>query len=149
MSCIIGTNLIFRDFQGHVLDLASSTNPVTSFTRNIPPSPNQAWNIHPLFGNWGVATHVGLNPTTIQWISYDVSTGSPLNKQAIVTLNQTNALGFVVNCLNSTAATLTIGSPTGNALTAWQAQTGSSVSPITFQALTGRNEQAWGLESLD
>ncbi|KAJ7909439.1 hypothetical protein B0H13DRAFT_2330381 [Mycena leptocephala] len=147
MSCLTSSSVMLMDFQGHVLNLAGSVNPLISFTRNTPASANQAWiflSIVP--GTFSVASGANVTSGHIKFISYDISNPSPLFMQAIT--NTSNGITFDVNCVSSTTGTLT-DSLTRLALTAWQAESGSVPSPITYETLTGRPQQIWTFETLD
>ncbi|KAJ7920060.1 hypothetical protein B0H13DRAFT_2656527 [Mycena leptocephala] len=143
MSCMNcnSNNCVVRDFQGHVLTLARSVNPVTTSTQNIPTTQNQAWHLYQDHtGTWPVISHV-TGPRVL------AGTESPLNMQAIASL-QPGALQSDINlhCINTTAVLFTINTPAGPvALTAWEGPN----SPVTFSLLTTRSQQIWALESLD
>ncbi|KAJ6495062.1 hypothetical protein C8R45DRAFT_1072622 [Mycena sanguinolenta] len=147
MSCLTSSAFMLMDFQGHALDLAGAVNPIISFTPNNPPSANQAWiflSIVP--GTFSVASGTNVESGELQFISYDIASPTQTFMQAIA--NTSNGITFDVNCLSSTTGTLT-DSVTKLALTAWQAESGSVPSPITYDPLTGRPQQIWTFEALD
>ncbi|KAJ6558652.1 hypothetical protein B0H10DRAFT_2042361 [Mycena sp. CBHHK59/15] len=51
---------------------------------------------------------------------------------------------FTIECINSTTGyMIEVNSGSGFALTAWAAETGSTITPVTYEAFTGRTEQLW------
>ncbi|KAJ6580869.1 hypothetical protein B0H19DRAFT_1060577 [Mycena capillaripes] len=147
--CVPTAGFRLFDFQGHVLDLANSVNPVISQTRNVPDSVNQQWGLAQVnTGNFVLASGVGQAVGHAIVLSWDTSSGAenPVFAQALGLTN--TGLAFAVKCLNSTSGSLIDGA-TGVALTAWQAKAGSTISPVTFETSTGRAQQVWTFEALD
>ncbi|KAK7036199.1 hypothetical protein R3P38DRAFT_2771693 [Favolaschia claudopus] len=52
---------------------------------------------------------------------------------------------FSPQCVNSTAASWVL-TGTNLALTAWAAESGSTIAPVTFETFTNRPEQIWGIQ---
>ncbi|KAF7318919.1 hypothetical protein HMN09_00227700 [Mycena chlorophos] len=148
MSCLPTTAFNLYDFQGHVLDLANTVNPLISQTLNPSPTLNQQWSLALVnSGNYVLANGVSKpgQPVVVTW---DTSAGttSPLFMQAIA--GETTGLAFAVNCVNDTSAYLVDGA-TGLALSAWGALPGSTKSPITLESFIESPAQAWTFHALD
>ncbi|KAJ6545823.1 hypothetical protein DFH09DRAFT_655475 [Mycena vulgaris] len=147
--CIAQTLLLIMNFQGHVLDVANSVGPpVIGQTPNSPaPSNNQkvsscvllSWDPIPISGDYIFQAALGNKPPF--FLSYAGSAGgsSSLFAQATAPGGSTQ---FVVNCVNKTAGYI-IEPTSGAALTSWPAESGSTITPVTFETLTNRSEQIW------
>ncbi|KAJ7054296.1 hypothetical protein C8F01DRAFT_1235424 [Mycena amicta] len=57
-------------------------------------------------------------------------------------------LAFNVTCVNPSTGFLIDGA-TGLTISAWPAQSGSTISPITLETFTGRQGQIWSFSALD
>ncbi|KAJ7770275.1 hypothetical protein DFH07DRAFT_272150 [Mycena maculata] len=146
-TCLITSAFMLVDFQGHVLDLANSVNPVISQTRNPTLTLNQEWALALVNGGNHVLASGLSGPEGAVVLGYASSaTTGPLFMQAFVASN-TN-IAFELECVNSTSASF-IDGVSGLALTAWAAESGSTISPVTFETFTGRAEQVWTLDALD
>nr|GAT46879.1 predicted protein [Mycena chlorophos] len=149
MSCVPSTTFnLFDSIQNHVLDLANSVNPIIGQTLNANPTLNQQWSLAPVNGGIfvlanGVSQEVG--HTVV--MSYDTTAGtSPQFMQALAAT--TTSIAFDVICVTSESAFL-FNPSNGLALTAWPAQAGSTISPVTFEALTENDNQLWRFQLLD
>ncbi|KAK7036200.1 hypothetical protein R3P38DRAFT_3485049 [Favolaschia claudopus] len=137
MSCILTGVFFLLSFQGHVLDVANSVNPIITQTRNPTNTPNQQWTL----SNTGKGGFVL------------VSALSGANGAEVVTWN-TNSNNGDATFLQPVIGPNTSGqfSPhwvltgTNLALTAWAAESGSTIAPVTFETFTNRPEQIWGIQ---
>ncbi|KAJ7482170.1 hypothetical protein B0H11DRAFT_2232406 [Mycena galericulata] len=146
--CAIFSAFMLVDFQGHVLDLANNVNPAISQTRNPTPTANQEWGLALVnTGNFVLASGLSGSQGEVV-LSWDTSAGttSPLFMQALAA--PSTGIAFKLECVNSTSASFVDGA-SGLALTAWAAESGSTISPVTFETFTGRAQQVWTLESVD
>ncbi|KAJ7629580.1 hypothetical protein B0H17DRAFT_1150529 [Mycena rosella] len=130
------------DFQGHVLDLANSVNPVITQTRNPTITNNQKWDPIPVNAgqtNFIFQPPVGASAMDDVFLSYTTSAtgGSPLFLQATC---ETFSSEFELDCVNSTAGSI-LEVTSGLALTAWPVEDGSTIAPVTYETFTGRAEQ--------
>ncbi|KAF8145277.1 hypothetical protein K438DRAFT_1992015 [Mycena galopus ATCC 62051] len=150
MSTICATSSAFMlvDFQGHVLDLANSVNPVISQTQNPTLTPNQQWGLALVNGGHFVLASGLSGPEGAVVLSWDAPAGSTsaLFMQALCA--PTTGTAFELDCVNSTSASF-VDAATGLALTAWAAESGSTISPVTFETFNGRAAQVWTLRELD
>ncbi|KAJ6459076.1 hypothetical protein C8R45DRAFT_1221531 [Mycena sanguinolenta] len=126
MSCV-SASFRLHDFQGHVLNLAASINPVITFPPASPAGINEMWS---------------LKGTALS----SAATGQ--SEAFIVTSPSSSALALEVTCLTTTVGFVGV-IDTDFVLTSWLAQTGEEESPVTFEFFTGREEQLWTFEGLD
>ncbi|KAF8172849.1 hypothetical protein K438DRAFT_1772545 [Mycena galopus ATCC 62051] len=142
--CIIaGATFLLMDFQGHVLDLAGSVNPIITYPQNSPLTANQQWLLSPSEGGWIMSNSLPGN--VVSW-STSLDGGSAQYMQAMGMSSTT--LGFNPTCVNSTYASW-IQPSSGYALTAWPVEDGSNVAPVTYEPYTGRAEQFWTIVAVD
>ncbi|KAJ7031897.1 hypothetical protein C8F04DRAFT_1109387, partial [Mycena alexandri] len=146
-ACAIFGAIRLADFQGHVLDIANSVNPVISQTRNPTATANQQWSLAPVNGGHAVLASglSGAQGAVVLGWDATVNTPNPTFMQALV--GPTTGTAFELECVNGTSANFIDGA-TGLALTAWAAGSGSTISPVTFKLFTGRAQQVWTLEAL-
>ncbi|KAF7350201.1 hypothetical protein MVEN_01323100 [Mycena venus] len=140
-ACIAQTLLLIMNFQGHVLDVANSVGPpVIGQTPNSPaPTSNQKWDPIPISGNYIFQAALGNKPPFFLSYAGSASGSSALFAQATAPGGSTQ---FAVNCVNNTAGYI-IEPTSGAALTGWPAESGSTITPVTFETLTNRPEQIW------
>ncbi|KAJ6504647.1 hypothetical protein C8R47DRAFT_153584 [Mycena vitilis] len=147
MACAIFTAFLLVDFQGHVLDLANSANPVISQTRNPTLTANQQWSLAPVNGGHFVLASGLSGPQGAVVVSWDTgASASPLFMQALGA--PSTSIAFELDCVNATSASFIDGA-SGLVLTAWPMGSGSTITPVTFESFTGRAEQVWTLGTLD
>ncbi|KAF7353168.1 hypothetical protein MSAN_01504400 [Mycena sanguinolenta] len=137
------------DFQGHVLNLANGVNPVISQTKSTNGSMEEQWVLQQSgLGGPGGELLVSALPG-FPTVAYDFNLSpnpGPLSMQAISGDGTTTF--FQINCLDSTRANF-IDVVSSLALTAWAAESGSTISPVTFETFTNRSQQVWSFEALD
>ncbi|KAJ7342811.1 hypothetical protein DFH08DRAFT_1011201 [Mycena albidolilacea] len=133
--CAIFSAFMLVDFQGHVLDLANNVNPIISQTRNPTLTANQQWSLATINGGHAVLASGMSGPQGAVVLSWDTSAStSPLFMQALGA--PTTSIAFELHCVNSTSASF-IDAATGLALTAWPMESGSTITPVTFESFTG------------
>ncbi|KAJ7617519.1 hypothetical protein DFH06DRAFT_1145196 [Mycena polygramma] len=154
MACAIFSAFMLVNFQGHVLDLANSANPVISQTRNPTLTGNQQWSLAPVNrGHFVLASGLS-GPQGAVVLSWDTSaSASPLFMQALGA--PATSIEFELGCVNSTSARYYsvshlvetsddffnsmvsfIDGASGLALTAWPMGSGSTITPHFDQSFT-------------
>ncbi|KAJ7776002.1 hypothetical protein DFH07DRAFT_73688 [Mycena maculata] len=140
--CFIQTILMIMDYKGHVLDLANSVNPVIGQTPNPTVTNNQLWDPIPINAdqtNFIFETPVTNNPNNFLSYPGASTNGTLLFMQAT---GETFSTTFELDCVNSTSGHL-LEVNSGLALTAWPEEEGSTITPVTYETFTAREEQVW------
>ncbi|KAJ7510719.1 hypothetical protein B0H11DRAFT_2402151 [Mycena galericulata] len=147
--CFIQSLLMIVDYKGHVLDLANSANPVIGQVPNPTVTPNQLWDPIPVNANQ--TNFIFETPATTTnpgglFLSYaGASTGGTL--LFMQATGETFSTEFELDCVNATSGHL-LEVNSGLALTAWPAEEGSTITPVTYETFTGREEQVWTFDAV-
>ncbi|KAJ7738166.1 hypothetical protein B0H16DRAFT_1891468 [Mycena metata] len=134
------------DFQGHFLNLAFTVNPVISQIESG--DENEQWTLFQTGSGGPGGVQLLSAPLGSSAVGYDSNLTpdpGPLFMQALV--GGETATPFRINCLDSTHANF-IDVLSSLALTAWAAESGSTISPVTFETFTNRSQQVCALKSL-
>ncbi|KAJ7061690.1 hypothetical protein C8F01DRAFT_1286659 [Mycena amicta] len=148
--CWIAANLFITNFQGNVLDRAGSVNPVISYPMNSPATLNQQWDPIPVSQDPNFQVIFIQPATSARDTVYLTYGGAPTNASALFTQATASQFSsnFQLECTSATSAALILANQ-GLALTAWPAESGSIIAPVTYETYTGRPEQIWTFQRVD
>ncbi|KAJ6544011.1 hypothetical protein B0H19DRAFT_1076192 [Mycena capillaripes] len=131
------------DFQGLVLDLTSTFGPVVAQLGNVPVPLNQQWELVPVNNSRVLASGVSQEAGEAIVVAMGPNGGA--------FGAGSTSIAFNVTCVPGASAATLVNNIFGIALTASQAESITSIAPVTFETFTGRlrPEQVWSLVALD